>query len=104
MMNKICNHCFNLPYTYFQNNLSGSIVGRVRGIGDNYYKMHQVIEYQLSKPLLITLLSGIALGLTNIKVFVVISTFMAIDLPLALQFFTKLAKMAQDKQDAWYNS
>ncbi|MCX4083407.1 hypothetical protein N7281_00595 [Rickettsia hoogstraalii] len=26
MMNKICNHCFNLPYTYFQNNLSGSIV------------------------------------------------------------------------------
>ncbi|MFV9857245.1 hypothetical protein [Rickettsia sibirica] len=59
MMNKICNHCFNLPYTYFQNNLSGSIVGRVRGIGDNYYKMHQAIEYQLSKPLLITLLSGI---------------------------------------------
>ncbi|MFV9930509.1 MAG: hypothetical protein AB8U82_06810 [Rickettsia endosymbiont of Haemaphysalis japonica] len=50
------------------------------------------------------MLSGIALGLTNIKVFVVISTFMAIDLPLALQFFTKLAKMAQDKQDAWYNS
>lgn len=44
MMNKICNHCFNLPYTYFQNNLSGSIVGRVRGIGDNYYKMHQAIE------------------------------------------------------------
>ncbi|XLM33478.1 MAG: hypothetical protein QFX12_05235 [Rickettsia africae] len=101
MMNKICNHCFNLPYTYFQNNLSGSIVRRVRGIGDNYYKMHQAIEYQLSKPLLITLLSGIALGLNNIKVFVVISTFMAIDLPLALQFFTKLATMEQDKQDSW---
>ncbi|BDU60298.1 hypothetical protein FLA4_07080 [Candidatus Rickettsia kotlanii] len=62
--------------------------------------MYQAIKYQLSKPLLITLLSSIALDLTNIKVFVVISTFMAIDLPLALQFFTKLAKMEQDKQDA----
>ncbi|MGN7620041.1 hypothetical protein [Rickettsia amblyommatis] len=52
--------------------------------------MHQAIEYQLSKPLFITLFFGIALGLTNnIKVFVVISNFMAIDLPLALQFFTK---------------
>ncbi|UZW38967.1 hypothetical protein [Rickettsia conorii] len=63
--------------------------------------MHQAIEYQLSKPLLITLLPSIALGLTNIKVFVVISTFMAIDLSLALQCFTKLAKMEQDKQDSW---
>ncbi|MFP3012678.1 MAG: ABC transporter transmembrane domain-containing protein [Rickettsia sp.] len=55
MMNKICHHCFNLSYTYFQNNLSGSIVGRVRGIGDNYSKMHQAIEYKLSQTLLITL-------------------------------------------------
>ncbi|HJD54262.1 MAG TPA: hypothetical protein LFW11_02655 [Rickettsia endosymbiont of Proechinophthirus fluctus] len=47
------------------------------------------------------MLSAIALGLTNIKVFVVISTFMAIDLPLALQFFTRLTTMEQDKQDSW---
>ena len=93
MLNKICTHCFNLPYTYFQNNLSGSIVGRVRGIGDNYYKMHQAIEYQLSRPLLITLFSGIVLAYTNIKIFTVIIAFTAIYLPLALHFFTKLAKM-----------
>lgn len=103
MMNKICNHCFNLPYTYFQNNLSGSIIGRIRGVGDNYYKMHEAIEYKLSKPLLTTLLSGIALAYTNIKIFIVIVAFTATYLPLALQFFTKLAKMEQDKQDSWYN-
>jgi len=103
MMNKICNHCFNLPYTYFQNNLSGSIVGRVRGIGDNYYKMHQAIEWKLSTPLLSTLFSGIALGIVNIKILTFIVAFTAIYLPLALRFFTKLAKMEQAKQDSWYN-
>nr|WP_253308623.1 ABC transporter ATP-binding protein [Rickettsia endosymbiont of Ceutorhynchus assimilis] len=103
MMNKICKHCFNLPYTYFQNNLSGSIVGRMRGIGDNYYKMHQAIEWKLSKPLFITLFSGITLAYTNIKIFTVIIAFTALYLPLALWFFTRLAKMEQAKQDSWYN-
>ncbi|QQV74764.1 Putative multidrug export ATP-binding/permease protein [Rickettsia tillamookensis] len=103
MMNKICTHCFNLPYTYFQNNLSGSIVGRMQGIGDNYHKMHQSIEGKLSKPLLITLFSGITLAYINIKIFTVIIAFTAFYLPLALRFFTKLAKMEQAKQDSWYN-
>ena len=51
IMNRVCQHVFYLPYTYFQNNLSGSISGKMRGIGDNYYKMHQASEFQLSKPL-----------------------------------------------------
>ncbi|MGI4753213.1 MAG: ABC transporter ATP-binding protein [Janthinobacterium lividum] len=103
MMDKICNHCFNLPYSYFQDNLSGSIVGKVRGIGDNYYKIHEAIEYKLSKPLLITILSSITLANTNLRIFIAVIAFTAVYLPLALQFFTKLAKMEQDKQDSWYN-
>ncbi len=103
MMNKICHHCFNLSYTYFQNNLSGSIVGRVRGIGDNYSKMHQAIEYKLSQTLLITLFSGVTLAYINIKIFIIIVGFIAVYLPLALRFFIKLARMEQDKQDSWYN-
>ncbi|MFY9589779.1 ABC transporter ATP-binding protein [Rickettsia endosymbiont of Halotydeus destructor] len=103
MMNKICHHCFNLSYSYFQNTLSGSIVGKVRGIGDNYYKIHQAIEHKLSVPFLTTLFSGISLAYTNIKIFIFIMAFTAIYLPLALKFFTKLAKMEQAKQDSWYN-
>jgi ATP-binding cassette subfamily B protein len=99
---KVCKHCFNLPYTYFQNNLAGSIAGKMRGIGDNYYKMHQAIEFQLSKPLLTTIFSGIALAYANIKIFAFILCFTAIYLPLALHFFTKLAKLEQAKQDSWY--
>jgi ATP-binding cassette subfamily B protein len=102
MLDKICRHCFNLSYTYFQNNLSGSIVSKIKGIGDNYVKIHQAFEYKLSKPLYITLFSGISLAFTNIKIFFFILIFTAIYSPIALNFFTKLAKIEQEKQDSWY--
>lgn len=103
MLDKVCRHCFNLSYSFFQNNLSGSIVGKIRGIGDNYFKMHQAVEHQLSKPLLITLFSGIVLSLTNIKIFCFVLVFTAVYSPIAFRFFTKLAKMEQAKQDSWYH-
>jgi ATP-binding cassette subfamily B protein len=102
ILNKVCTHCFKLSYTFFQHNLSGSIVAKVKGIGDNYFKMHQALELQLSKPLFITLFSGIALGLTNIKILFFVLAFSFIYAPMAFKFFTKLAKMEQEKQDSWY--
>ncbi|WP_425361012.1 ABC transporter ATP-binding protein [Candidatus Tisiphia endosymbiont of Stenodema calcarata] len=102
ILNKVCTHCFKLSYTFFQHNLSGSIVAKVKGIGDNYFKMHQALEFQLSKPLFITLFSGIALGLTNIKILFFVLAFSFIYAPMAFKFFTKLAKMEQEKQDSWY--
>ncbi len=103
LMSKICEHCFNLSYNYFQNNLSGSIVGKIKGIGDNYYKLHQCLEHKLAVPLYITLFTGTALAFTNIKVFGFIVAFTCIYSPLALRFFSKLAKMEQAKQDSWYH-
>ena len=103
MMDKICKHCFNLSYTYFQNNLAGSIIGRVRGICDKYLKIHRAIEYGLSKPLFTTLYAGIALAFINLKILAFITAFIAIYLPLSLHFFTKLAKMEQARQNAWYH-
>lgn len=103
MLDKICQHCFNLSYTYFQNNLSGSIVGKIKGIGDNYFKIHQGLEFKVTRPLYITLFSGFALALTNIQLFFFILAFTCIYSPLALKFFTKLARMEQAKQDSWYH-
>lgn len=102
MMDKVCRHCFNLPYTFFQNNLSGSVVAKVKGIGDKYFKIHQALEYQLTQPLLTTLFSGIALAFTNLKIFLFISIFTAIYSPIAYRIFSKLAKMEQANQDSWY--
>ena len=103
MMDKVCNHCFNLSYSFFQNNLAGSIVGKIKGIGDNYFKMHQALEYQLTSPLLISIFSGIALACTNIKIFFFVIIFTIIYSPIAFKFFTKLARMEQDTQDSWYH-
>ncbi len=103
ILDKACKHCFNLSYSFFQNNLSGSIVGKIKGIGDHYFNMHQALEHQLSKPLLVTLFSGIALSFTNIKIFLFVVIFIAIYSPLAFIFFTKLAKMEQDKLDSYYH-
>ena len=103
ILEKVCKHCFNLSYSFFQNSLSGSIVGKIKGVGDNYFKIHQALEYQLSVPILIMLFSGISLAFTNVKIFLFVIVFTAIYSPIALIFFTKLAKMEQAKQDSWYH-
>ena len=90
MMDQICQHVFYLPYTYFQNNLSGTISGKIRGIGDKYYKMHQAIEFKLSKPLLITIFSGIALASVNFKIFMFVTGFTIVYSLFAIKFFTNV--------------
>jgi ATP-binding cassette subfamily B protein len=102
MLVKVCTHCFNLPYTYFQDNFAGAIVGKIKGIGDNYFKLHQGLEFKLSKPLLTTIFSGIALALSNIKIFCFVMGFTLVYTPTAFKFFKRLAHLEQKKQDSWY--
>ena len=103
MLTDVCKHCFNLSYTFFQDNLAGSIVGKVKGIGDNYFKLHQAFEYQLSKPLLIAIFSGVSLALAHTKIFLFALAFMATYSPIAFIFFRRLAKIERAKQDSWYH-
>ena len=103
LLDKVCKHCFNLPYTFFQNNLTGSITGKAKGIGDAYSKMHKTLVYKLSIPLLRTLFAGIALAFVSVKILLFVLVFIAIYSPIALRFFTKLAGMEQAKQDSWYH-
>lgn len=79
------------------------MITKIRDIGNYYYKMHQAIEFQLSKPLFTALFSGSLLACTNLKIFVFVAVFTAIYLPLALRFFTKLASIEQAKQNSWYS-
>lgn len=102
MLCKICEHCFNLPYTYFQDNFSGAIVGKIKGIGDKYYKIHMALEHKVSKPFLVTLFSGSALAFTNLHIFLFIFVFTLIYSPIAYYFFYKLSKIEGEKQESWY--
>jgi hypothetical protein len=65
LMDKVCKHCFNLSYDFYQNNFSGSVVAKIKGIGDNYFKIHEGLEYWLTKPLFITLFSKFFLILSR---------------------------------------
>jgi ATP-binding cassette subfamily B protein len=103
IMLKTCHHCFHLPFIYYQNTLSGSIVSKIKGIGDKFFKIHQNLEWKLSAPILVTLFSGIALAKTNYKIFLFIMGFTLIYSPLAFYFFRNLAKIEGKKQDAWYH-
>ncbi|MCE2716647.1 MAG: ABC transporter ATP-binding protein [Pseudomonadota bacterium] len=103
MLCKICEHCFNLPYTYFQNNFSGAIVAKIKGIGDKYYKIHAALEHHVSRPFLITVFSGCALALTNLHIFLFIVGFTFVYAPLAYYFFYKLSKIEGEKQESWYH-
>ena len=103
MLDKTCKHCFNLSYSFFQKKLTGSIIAKIKGIIDKYINIHQALEFQLSKPLLTALFSGIILSLINIKIFLFVLVFTVIYLPIALKFFIKLAKMEQANQDSWYH-
>lgn len=102
MMDRICKHVFYLSHTYFQDNLSGSISGKIKGIGDKYFNIHQALEFKLSKPFLITMFSGVTLAWVNFKIFTFVFGFAIVYSLLAIKFFGKLAKMEQAKQDAWY--
>jgi ATP-binding cassette, subfamily B, bacterial len=103
MLCKVCEHCFNLPYTYFQNNLSGSIVGKIKGIGDKYFKIHSALEYSVSEPFFAMICAGIALAFTNFDIFLFIFTFTIVYAPLAFHFFYKLSKIEGEKQESWYH-
>ncbi|CAO4836562.1 MAG: Putative multidrug export ATP-binding/permease protein [Holosporales bacterium] len=99
---KVCSHCFHLPYTYFQNTLSGAIISKIKGVGDKFFKIHQNFEWKLSVPFLITVFSGIALAKTNFKIFLFIMGFTVLYSPLAFYFFMNLSKIEGQKQDAWH--
>lgn len=102
MMNKICEHCFKLPYVFFQNNLSGSVSGRMKGIGDSFFKIHNALELQFTKPLLITLFAGITLSAINVKIFLFVLVFTLIYSPIAIKVFIKISKMEKQNHDSWY--
>jgi len=102
IMNKICQHCFNLSYNFFQSNFSGSVTAKIKGIGDNYLKIHKALDHGLSTPFFITIFSGAALAMTNLKIFLFIFVFIIFYSPITFHFFSKMAKIEQEKQDSWY--
>lgn len=102
MMGKIFEYVTNHSYSFFQNNLSGSVVSKVKGIGDSYFKCQKNIEYEMTVPLLTAFGSSLALAFVNVRLFCIVAIFILINTPLAIYWYSDLAKIEQSVQDSWH--
>jgi len=102
LMVKIYDHVSNHSYTYFQNNLSGSIISKIKGINDSVYSMYNALQYSLSEPFIKLTISGIVLGFINIYLFLFILFFATIYTPIAFYCYKKLENLTQDAQNDWH--
>lgn len=99
---KTFNYVSQHSYQFFQENLSGSIVSKIKGIGDKYVKIQNSIEYNLTYPLFMTLVSGSSLFFVNRQLFYIVVVFMIVNVPVSIYFFGHLARLEKARQDSWH--
>lgn len=102
VMSNINDYIVNHSYIYFQNNLTGSIVSKIKGINDGAQKIHNALEFHVSNPVIMTVFTGIALAIVNLKLFFIIIIFASIQGSVAVYFGKRLNKIEQDKETAWH--
>lgn len=102
VMNKVYNYVLNHSYRFFQNNLTGTITSKVKGINDGCQQIHNALEYQVSKPVLTTIVTGVGLACVNWKIFLVVIIFAIIQGSVSIFFGKKLNLIETAKENAWH--
>ena len=102
VMNKVYNYVSNHSYRFFQNNLTGTIISKVKGINDGCQQIHNAFEYQVSKPVLTTIVSGIGLACVNWKIFLVVIVFAIVQGSVSIFFGKKLNFIETSKENSWH--
>ncbi len=102
MMTRVFDYVSNHSYSYFQNHLSGSMVAKMKGIGDNYHKIHTALEYDLTAPLMTAIIAGFALFFINLKLFSIVVIFACVNIPYSVYFYKRIGKLEQARQESWY--
>lgn len=100
---KVFDYVTHHSYNFFQNNLSGSIVMKVKGISDGLYNLNNAIGGEMMHSLFKLFFLGIGLCISSYEIFIILIFFIAIKVPLYILFFNKLAKVEEDCQMDWYN-
>ena len=102
VMNKVYDYVSNHSYQFFQNNLTGTIISKVKGINDGCQKIHNGLEFQVSKPVLVTIFTGVGLAIASLPIFVVVMIFSIIQGSVAVFWGKKLNKIENEKEDSWH--
>ncbi len=102
VMNKVYKYVQDHSYNFFQNNLTGSIISKVKGINDGCQTIHNALEYQVSKPVLTTIFTGIGLALANFKIFLAVIIFAFIQGVISIYFGKKLNQIRNNIENSWH--
>lgn len=102
IMDKVFTYIIGHSYQFFQNNLSGSIISKIKGINDGFFKIHKALEYQVSKPILTAFFTGTALAFVSPEIFMVVIIFAIINTPIAIYCYSRLNKIEEKAQESWH--
>ncbi|OHE74531.1 MAG: multidrug ABC transporter ATP-binding protein [Verrucomicrobia bacterium GWC2_42_7] len=86
----------NHSYKFFQNHLSGSLVGKISGIEEGYFHFTKGVSRHLIQFVLTTIFSGVCLVLISKNLFTILMLFCVTFIPLCLFFFRKLGKIKKE--------
>lgn len=97
------NHISNYQFSFFQNNFSGSIASKVKGIYDGYNYLFTVITNKLTRSLASIVMISIALATINIKILLMVFAFLGIYIPFCLFAYRKLGKITYQCSQDYHN-
>lgn len=99
---KIFNYVTHHSYDFFQNNLSGTIISKMRGISDTMYSLNSAIEGDIMQSILKLFFLAIGLCCTSYQIFIMIIIFVTIKILLSIYFLKKLGKIEENCQNDWH--
>ncbi len=102
VMNKVYDYVSNHSYQFFLNNLAGTIISKVKGINDGCQEITTALEFQVSKPVLTTIATGIGLACISWKIFLAVIVFAIVQGSISVFFGKKLNTIETDKQNTWH--
>ncbi|CAF1661879.1 unnamed protein product [Rotaria magnacalcarata] len=93
IMCKVYDYVMGHSYNFFQNNLSGSIISKIKSINDGYYYLFESIKHNLTAKFLISLLCAICLLCINSKIFIMVGLFTVGLVIVSMTLYRKLGVM-----------
>jgi len=80
-------------YTFFQNNMAGAIVSKIKGISDNYHIIWTGFKNSLTNPVAYMIVSATCVYLMNVNIFLVVIAFSIIYVPCCVFLFGRLGRI-----------
>ena len=88
------------PYGYFQDNFTGAISSKIKGIVDGYNNLWATIHHRLTSPVLQVFIGIGALGFVNIKITLFMSLWAVVFLFIMGKMSLKISKLSQITSEA----